>query len=67
MKIEGEKIILVNNCLKITIILVDGKPLLNIEISNDRLSFLPATVKFFGNYLLVWNNETANPCCVRYA
>lgn len=67
LKIKGDKIILCFNVMGSSIRSADGKPIRNIEISNNGISFLPASVKIKGNNLLVWNSSIANPCYVRYA
>lgn len=66
-KTENGKIKLVFNCTGSSIKSLDGKPIRNFEISNDGITFSPATVTINGNNLIVRNEKIPNPSFVRYA
>jgi hypothetical protein len=66
-KAENGKIKLVFNCMGSSIKSLDGKPIRNFEISNDGITFSPATVTISGNNLIVRNEKMTNPSFVRYA
>ncbi|HEY4154112.1 MAG TPA: sialate O-acetylesterase, partial [Puia sp.] len=67
MEITGEKIRLSFDCSGSLIKSSDGRPLRNMEISDDGLVFFPAQVRIDRNTLLVWSDKIKHPGMVRYA
>ena len=67
MEIAGEKIRLSFDCSGSAIKSSDGRPLRNMEVSDDGVAFFPVQVRIHRNELLVWSDKIKHPTMVRYA